>query len=521
MAEKRKSLGRGLSALLGDAGEDYANLDKVRTTKSVPIEQIHAGKYQPRHVFDDSKIEELAKSIQTNGIIQPLVVRRDPGGQNEYEIIAGERRWRAAQIARLHEVPVIIKDISDQTALEIALVENIQREDLNDIDEAMAYRRLIDEFGHTQDDLARAVGKSRSHIANTLRLLTLPKPVRAMVADGRLSAGHARTLVGNEKAEKLASDIVAKNLTVRDAERLVKKDTTSATAAKQPQRRAADPDTQALEKDIERLLGLPVSLATHGDGGALTIRYKTLEQLDTLLDRLSHGPGAAGGTHSSNRPTTAASPAEAKKKGGVAVAPTAVTQASTEPRTPKADGMPPVPPPPGSQAQRTAPQPERTGPIPQGEKPVQSPENKEKPKLPLATKDNPAKAPSIPEKPTPGALPPVPPPPGTGAAKPQTTSAPPQPQAKPQAQPTPQSQQPAQVPKDPKPVQPIAPANRSADPYAALTIAAAATASGPSNDQVSTTPPEKPKQTPAPVEPTGDSHGWVADTGPATEEDED
>jgi len=290
--KKHKQLGRGLSSLLGedsDAAPDAAAGDGGGT-HSLPIEFLHPGRYQPRRSMDADGIDELARSIKEQGIIQPILVRRDPSGPDRYEIIAGERRWRAAQAAQVHEVPVLIRDLTDREALEIALVENLQRQDLSPLDEADGYRRLMDEFTHTQEELAGAVGKSRSHVANTMRLLSLPDPVKALIDEGRLSAGHARALVGLENAETLARDVVKKGLNVRQTEKLVKK--ASAPKPKKKRGRAAtvkDPDTLALERDLAALLGLRVEITFGPRGGQLSLHYKNLEQLDDILHRLSHG----------------------------------------------------------------------------------------------------------------------------------------------------------------------------------------------------------------------------------------
>lgn len=284
MAEKKK-LGRGLSALLGDTNEDFAKLDRVRTAKPVAIELLHPGKYQPRHHVDQAAIEALAQSIREKGVLQPLLVRRHPDDANAFEIIAGERRWRAAQLAHLHEVPVIIKDFDDQTTLEVALIENVQREDLSAIEEADAYQRLIDEFGHSQEDVSRLVGRSRSHVANTLRLLSLDSSVKKLIEQGLLSAGHARTLIGAQGAYEKAKMIVDKNLSVREAERLARQtqSKTSGTAAKPRQK---DVDTIALERDLSNLLGLTVQIDGSGAKGTLRIGYETLDQLDLLIAKL-------------------------------------------------------------------------------------------------------------------------------------------------------------------------------------------------------------------------------------------
>jgi ParB family transcriptional regulator, chromosome partitioning protein len=283
---KQRGLGRGLSALLGDEGEDYAALDRVRGAKDVPVEQLRPNKYQPRRYFDEQKAAELVDSVREKGVLEPLLVRRIDDDPTSYEIIAGERRWRAAQKAQLHQVPVVIKEISDAEALEISIIENVQREDLTALDEAEGYQRLIAEFSYTQEQTGRLVGKSRSHIANMLRLLTLPNGVKAYLADGRLSAGHARALINADNPEKLADRIVEGALNVRETEKLTKKGRPKAAPA------TRDPDTIALEDDISNALGLKVDIQFHGEdkGGEVRISYGTLEQLDEICRRLcSHG----------------------------------------------------------------------------------------------------------------------------------------------------------------------------------------------------------------------------------------
>jgi len=293
---KRTNLGRGLAALFGEENEDYASLDKVRSTKTVPIEHLRPGRFQPRHHFDEAAVNALAESIKAQGILQPILVRRDPDRPNEFEIVAGERRWRAAQIAKLHEVPVVIRDLTDAQSLELAIVENVQRQDLTPLEEAEGYRRLIDDFQHTQEDLAKTLGKSRSHIANTLRLLSLPEGVKLLMDEGKLTAGHARTLIGCDNAEGLASQMISRGLNVRQAEKLVQN---AKAAGAAPSRKTAaqaddghpkDTDTLALERDLTALLGLKVSIKFQGSGGSLTIHYKTLEQLDDVLHRLNQMP---------------------------------------------------------------------------------------------------------------------------------------------------------------------------------------------------------------------------------------
>lgn len=287
--QKRKSLGRGLNALLGDDKGSRSGSEAGHAgggPRQVPIEFLHPGKYQPRHVMDDVTIGELAASIAEKGILQPLLVRPRSGHDEQFEIIAGERRWRAAQRAKLHQVPVIIRDFTDVEALEVGLIENLQRQDLSPIEEAEGYQRLLDEFSHTQEKLADVVGKSRSHVANTMRLLNLPAAIRAMVEDGSLSAGHARTLLGVENPLALARKIIAEDLNVRQAEKLARDSQGSKNA--RPDKPAKDADTVALEKTVSGQLGLRVNINPGKSGGSLTIHYKTLDQLDAVLRRIGN-----------------------------------------------------------------------------------------------------------------------------------------------------------------------------------------------------------------------------------------
>ena len=287
---KRTGLGRGLSALFGEASEDYASLDRVRQAKQVPVEFLHPGRFQPRRKFDEASIAELTQSVKEKGVLQPLLVRRHPDRPNAYEIIAGERRWRAAQGAGLHEVPVVVRDLTDREALELSIIENVQRQDLTPLEEAEGYRRLLDEFQHTQEDLARSLGKSRSHIANTLRLMALPDPIKAMLHDGQLTAGHARALLTAPNPMVLAEQVVAQGLNVRQTEALAKdvdaQPPHPGLAAGKPAI-AKDVDLLALEDSLSEQLGLKVEIITKGKGGALTIRYKSLDQLDEVLRRLT------------------------------------------------------------------------------------------------------------------------------------------------------------------------------------------------------------------------------------------
>lgn len=290
MAQKPKQLGRGLAALLGENNEqDIQDLDKIRALKPVPIEHLHPGKFQPRRIIDMDHIEELAASIRDKGIIQPIIVRRHPVIKAEFEIIAGERRWRAAQRAELHEVPIVIKEFTDEQALEVALIENLQRQDLSPLEEAEGYQRLMDEFGHTQEVMAKGIGKSRSHVANMIRLIALPRPVKEMLDDGRLSAGHARALLMAEDPITLAENIVARGLNVRETEKIVKEQS----EPRKPTRSTApskDADTVALERSLTNQLGLGVSIASKAKGGTLTISYGSLDQLDELIEVLSKNP---------------------------------------------------------------------------------------------------------------------------------------------------------------------------------------------------------------------------------------
>ena len=281
-APKRQNLGRGLSALLGDV---VAEPQKTTAPATLPIEFLRPGKYQPRHTIGGASLEELTQSIREKGILQPILVRRHPSDANAYEIIAGERRWRAAQAAQIHDVPVLVRELSDTEALEIALVENLQRQDLSPLEEADGYRRLMDEFAHTQEDLARVLGKSRSHVANMMRLLALPQAVKTLLESGALSAGHARALLGTKDPGVLAKMVVARGLNVRQTERLVQRgklDRRGRAAV------AKDADTVALELDLSTILGLRVEIRDSDGAGSLTLHYKTLEQLDDVLNRLKH-----------------------------------------------------------------------------------------------------------------------------------------------------------------------------------------------------------------------------------------
>jgi ParB family chromosome partitioning protein len=281
----RSGLGRGLNALMGDLAREEpigGGKDSSPGVRSLPVGSLTPHPGQPRRHFDEAALEELAQSIAQRGVLQPIVVR--PHGTG-YQIVAGERRWRAAQRARLHEVPVIVRTFDDTETLEVALVENIQRQDLNAIEEAEAYHRLIGDFGHTQDALGKLVNKSRSHIANLLRLLELPRAVQERVVNGALTMGHARALIGAPDVEALADQVVARGLSVRDTERLAK--AAKPAARGQGDGNGRDPDLAALEHQLGDLLGLAVRV-THGPkGGTLTLAYSTLDQLDMVCQRLT------------------------------------------------------------------------------------------------------------------------------------------------------------------------------------------------------------------------------------------
>jgi ParB family transcriptional regulator, chromosome partitioning protein len=302
MAVERKGLGRGLSALLADvATESPRETGPTATTqhepatgqatsgqRMVPIDRIEANPNQPRRSFDDKELQDLAASIREKGVIQPLILRPHPSRQDHFEIVAGERRWRAAQLANVHELPAVVRDLDDTEVLELAIIENIQRSDLNAVEEALGFRQLMDRFGHTQERLAEALGKSRSHIANLLRLLTLPEPVLDQLRSGRLSAGHARALVTASDPEALAKQVVERDLSVRQTEALAREVAQPrATAARQTV--SKDADTRALEADLTANLRLKVMIE-HKSGGAsgeMRIRYGSLEELDGLCQLLS------------------------------------------------------------------------------------------------------------------------------------------------------------------------------------------------------------------------------------------
>jgi ParB family chromosome partitioning protein len=294
MAEEARSrLGRGLASLIGDVGNESSAEQRPQGQRRVPTVALRPNARNPRRVFANAELDELATSLRERGIIQPIVVRPVRGVADSFEIIAGERRWRAAQRAGLHEVPVVVIEATDVEALQLAIIENVQRADLNPLEEAEGYRALIRDFSYSQDDVARTVGKSRSHVANLLRLQTLPDRVRDHILSGRLSAGHARALVGHHDAERLADEIVANGFNVRQVEEIARQHSnrtgkgSGKSAKKSPDKST---DTLALEKQLSNALGLVVSIDHRGEGGVLSIRYRNLEQLDDLTERLSKKP---------------------------------------------------------------------------------------------------------------------------------------------------------------------------------------------------------------------------------------
>jgi ParB family chromosome partitioning protein len=287
--ETRSRLGRGLASLIGDVGGEAAHVERPRAQRKVPIEFLKANPRNPRRHFADAELSELADSIKQRGVIQPIVVRAVKGAADRFEIIAGERRWRASQLAGLHEVPFVPIEVSDSEALEIAIVENVQRADLNALEEAQGYHALVSEFKHSADDIAKIVGKSRSHVANMMRLTRLPEDVQALIASGQLSAGHARALIGVPDASGAAQRIIAEGLNVRQAEALAHEEGVPERKSMKPRTMAAaakDTDTLALEKRVSDALGLKVSVTHRDPGGIVQIRYGDLDQLDEVMRRL-------------------------------------------------------------------------------------------------------------------------------------------------------------------------------------------------------------------------------------------
>ena len=280
----KKGLGRGLSSLMGDTETVQTKNTNVGQETKIPIANLKPSPSQPRRLFNKNSINELADSIKAKGLVQPLVVRPSPSDANSYEIIAGERRWRAAQIAQLHEVPVVIRNFNDTEALEVAIIENVQRSDLSPIEEAAGYKRLIENHGHTQEDLSGIVGKSRSHIANIIRLLSLPQSIQDMITEGKISSGHARAIMNSAFPEQLAEKIINENLSVRDAENLAKDKKGIIKKIK-----LKDPDTIDLENKISEKLGLTININHKGKkGGSIKIDYKTLDQLEMITQKLKN-----------------------------------------------------------------------------------------------------------------------------------------------------------------------------------------------------------------------------------------
>ena len=291
--QNKRGLGRGLSALMADIDAPRAAVgkpnDKPAPEHTLPIEKVHPNPDQPRRDFSSEDLDDLSASIAERGIIQPLIVRKDPTRAGNYQIVAGERRWRAAQRAKLHEVPVVIRDFNDQEVLEVAIIENIQRADLNSVEEALGYRQLMDKFGHTQEKLSDALGKSRSHIANILRLLNLPDEVQVFLRECKLSAGHARAMVTSDDALNIARHVIKNSLSVRETEALVKSGMRMNAPKTAKPKKTKDSDTRALETDLSANLKLKVAI-DHKDGsenGTLKISYKSLDELDDLCRILS------------------------------------------------------------------------------------------------------------------------------------------------------------------------------------------------------------------------------------------
>ena len=277
----KKGLGRGLSSLMGEVNEDQKENANLSETK-IPISKLRPSPIQPRRIFEKASIAELADSIKSKGLVQPILVRPSESNPGEYEIIAGERRWRAAQVAQLHEIPAVVRNLDDVESLEIAIIENVQRADLSPIEEATGYKKLMENYGHTQEALSEIVGKSRSHVANIIRLLSLPSSIQDMISQGSISAGHARAIMNSAFPEQLADKIISENLSVRQTEALVK--------SKKPvikKIKLKDPDTLDLEKRLTEKLGLDV-LINHSQkrGGSIKIKYRSLEQLELITGKL-------------------------------------------------------------------------------------------------------------------------------------------------------------------------------------------------------------------------------------------
>ncbi|HLN36432.1 MAG TPA: ParB/RepB/Spo0J family partition protein [Xanthobacteraceae bacterium] len=282
----RSRLGRGLAALIGDVGTE-SSAERPRGQRRVATSSLRPNARNPRRLFSDTELDELTASLRERGMIQPIVARPVRGAPDAFEIIAGERRWRAAQRAGLHEVPVVIIEATDEESLQLAIIENVQRADLNPLEEAEGYRALVEDYNHTQDDIAKMVGKSRSHVANTLRLLKLPPSIRGYIFKGKLDAGHARMLIGQPNAEKLAEEIVARGLNVRQVEEIARQES-GRNGKPHPRKGSAEKsaDTLALEKRLSDALGLVVKIDARGERGIVNIRYRNLDQLDDLAERL-------------------------------------------------------------------------------------------------------------------------------------------------------------------------------------------------------------------------------------------
>ena len=282
--DSRSRLGRGLAALMGDVGDETRAPEKARPQRRVPIEFLKPNPRNPRRSFSEAELDGLAASIKERGIIQPVIVRALEASSDHYEIIAGERRWRAAQRAGLHEIPIVPLEATDSQALELAIIENVQRSDLNPLEEAAGYQMLASEYEHSHDQIAKLVGKSRAHVTNTMRLLKLPEPVKAYIREGKISAGAARSLIGSPDPERIAREIVQRGLNVRQAEALAKERTPASAGTKTAQQKHTD--TLALERRLSDQLGLKVKLTQRGARGVLTIEFRDLDQLDDLLRRL-------------------------------------------------------------------------------------------------------------------------------------------------------------------------------------------------------------------------------------------
>jgi ParB family transcriptional regulator, chromosome partitioning protein len=281
---QKRRLGRGLAALIGDDTSEEAIVQDARSLRHVPVELLHPNPHNPRKHFAEEDLESLAKSLKDKGLLQPLVVR--PRADGSFEIVAGERRWRASQRAGIHELPVLIRELDDRETLEIALIENIQRSDLNALEEARAYRQLMDQYNYTQQQLADSIGKSRSHIANTMRLLSLPEAIQTQIENGKLTAGHARSLVATEYPAEMADQIIKLGLTVREAEELARKNSMALETKSYASEK--DADTRALEKTLTEALGLSTSIKHKGaGGGSVLISYKSLDQLDEVIRKLT------------------------------------------------------------------------------------------------------------------------------------------------------------------------------------------------------------------------------------------